>query len=81
MCQPVAMTESHWRPTQGMSTVPTAMLCAASSIHQAPLSQSEPVCGRLSAPPALHGAEPQTPGLARKARIWPQHDLRAHLAL
>ena len=44
MCQPVAMTGSQKRDTQGMSTVPTAMLCAASSIHQEPLSHREPGC-------------------------------------
>ena len=44
MCQPVAMTGSQNLETQGIRTVPMAMLWAASSIHQAPLSHREPGC-------------------------------------
>ena len=43
----MAMTGSVNLQTQGTMTVPTAMLCAASSIHHSPLSQSEPPCVRL----------------------------------
>jgi len=37
-CQPVAMTGSQYLHTQRTITVPTAMLCAARSIHHSPLS-------------------------------------------
>jgi hypothetical protein len=42
MCHPVAITGSTYLHTQRTITVPTAMDCAARSIHHSPLSQSPP---------------------------------------
>ena len=44
------MTGSANLDTQGTTTVPTAMLCAASSIHHSSLSHTEPPCARASRP-------------------------------
>ena len=56
MCHPVAITGSTYLHTHLTITVPTAMLCAARSIHHSPLSQmpppsSTPAVTAASAPP------------------------------
>ena len=42
MCHPVAITGSTYLHTHRTITVPTAMLCAARSIHHSPLSHNPP---------------------------------------